>query len=152
MISQAAFSESTPVTPSQSGDKKSLKIPPLARNQTTPNSINTPPKSTELLTRQLSATQMALSPQLATSPINTIGAYIKHLLGFSTKTTKRSLSEEAECGTPESLAEWLRKGSNPNEIDAYGYTPLVNACLRLIILSFKLSLMFLILKKLKRMY
>lgn len=46
------------------------------------------------------------------------------------KITKRSLSEEAECGSPESLIEWLRKGADPNEVDPYGYTPLVNACLR----------------------
>lgn len=49
---------------------------------------------------------------------------------MNTKTTKRSLSEEAECGTPASLTEWLRLGSDPNEIDAYGYTPLVNCSLR----------------------
>jgi len=32
------------------------------------------------------------------------------MLGLNAKTTKRSLSEEAECGSPESLEEWLRQG------------------------------------------
>lgn len=49
---------------------------------------------------------------------------------MGSKTTKRSLSEEAESGSPDSVSEWLRSGSNPNEKDAYGYTPLVNACMR----------------------
>lgn len=49
---------------------------------------------------------------------------------MSVKPTKRTLSEEAECGTPESISEWLRQGASPNEVDPYGYTPLVNACLR----------------------
>lgn len=65
-----------------------------------------------------------------TTPVQTVTNYFKHLFGLSAKPTKRSLSEEAECGSPESLIEWLRQGSNPNEVDAYGYTPLINACLR----------------------
>jgi hypothetical protein len=73
---------------------------------------------------------MSSSPSFVTAPVSTISAYLKHMLGLNAKTTKRSLSEEAECGSPESLEEWLRQGSNPNEYDAYGYTPLVNASLR----------------------
>jgi len=57
-------------------------------------------------------------------------APLKHLFGIHPKPTKRSLSEEAECGSPESLSEWLRRGSDVNEVDPYGYTPLVNASLR----------------------
>lgn len=74
--------------------------------------------------------QMSSSPSFANAPVSAISAYLKHLFGLNAKTTKRSLSEEAECGSPESLEEWLRQGSNPNELDAYGYTPLVNASLR----------------------
>lgn len=67
---------------------------------------------------------------LSTTPVQAVTAYLKNLLGLSAKPTKRTLSEEAECGSPDSLREWLRQGSDPNEVDAYGYTPLVNACLR----------------------
>lgn len=67
---------------------------------------------------------------LSTTPVQAVTAYLKSLLGLSAKPTKRTLSEEAECGSSESVREWLRQGSDPNEIDAYGYTPLVNACLR----------------------
>jgi hypothetical protein len=92
----------TPITP------KSNDVQKLTLNR----SISTSPSST---------------PQ---SPVVAIASYIKHLFGLNAKTTKRSLSEEAECGSPESLSEWLRQGSDPNEVDAYGYTPLVNASLR----------------------
>ena len=68
---------------------------------------------------------MSSSPSFVTAPVTAIGAYLKHMLGLNAKTTKRSLSEEAECGSPDSIAEWLRTGSDPNELDAYGYTPLV---------------------------
>ena len=66
----------------------------------------------------------------SSGPVTAISSYLKHLFGLNAKTTKRTLSEEAECGSPESIQEWLRQGSNANECDAYGYTPLVNACLR----------------------
>lgn len=83
---------------------------------------------------------MSASPSSSNSntPISLITNYLKNLLGLNSKTTKRSLSEEAECGAPESLQEWLRLGSDPNEIDAYGYTPLINACLRGCIKSVKI--------------
>jgi hypothetical protein len=77
--------------------------------------------------RQTSATTASSG---YTTPVTVITDYLKHILGLNAKTTKRSLSEEAECGSPESLSEWLRQGSNPNELDAYGYTPLINASLR----------------------
>ncbi len=88
------------------------------------SSYGSPPKSNELQ-RQMSASSSSL-----TTPVSAISSYLKNLLGMNTKTTKRSLSEEAECGTPESLTEWLRQGSDPNEVDAYGYTPLVNCSMR----------------------
>lgn len=50
----------------------------------------------------------------------------RYLLGYSAK-TKRSLSEEAECGNETSVCSWIRDGCDPNELDAYGYTPLLNA-------------------------
>jgi hypothetical protein len=61
-----------------------------------------------------------------------ISSLMGRLFGWPTsvKTTKRTLSEEAECGQPESLSEWLKNGADVNEVDAYGYTPLVNASLR----------------------
>jgi len=51
---------------------------------------------------------------------------IHYLLGYRQK-TKRSLAEEAECGDETSVCSWIRDGCDPNELDAYGYTPLLNA-------------------------
>ena len=95
--------------------------------------FETPPKSSE---------PPMNDSQSVTSPVSVIGTYIRQFLGFGKKTTKRSLSEEAECGSPESLSEWLRQGSDPNEVDAYGYTPLVNACLKLIFWIFVKNVFF----------
>lgn len=81
-------------------------------------------------TPQLSSSAGGTGSGLGSTPVQAVTAYLRNLLGLSAKPTKRTLSEEAECGSPDSLREWLRQGSNPNEIDAYGYTPLVNACLR----------------------
>ncbi|CAF1034269.1 unnamed protein product [Brachionus calyciflorus] len=50
----------------------------------------------------------------------------KYLLGYHSK-TKRSLAEEAECGDECSVNTWIREGYAPDELDAYGYTPLLNA-------------------------
>lgn len=103
--------------------------------------ISKTPTSGGILERQSSNGGGANTPQLSSSaggtgsglgstPVQAVTTYLRNLLGLSAKPTKRTLSEEAECGSPDSLREWLRQGSNPNEIDAYGYTPLVNACLR----------------------
>jgi hypothetical protein len=74
---------------------------------------------------------------LSSSPnvIMSISSFVQRMLGYNNnvKPTKRTLSEEAECGAPDSLAEWVKNGANVNEIDAYGYTPLVNASLRYVI-------------------
>lgn len=119
----STFINDTPITPDTLTGENKTKAK-LIRTATTPaSSFGTPPKSNEL-TRQMSA-----SPSL-TAPVSAIGTYLKNLLGMNPKITKRSLSEEAECGSPESLSEWLRQGADPNEVDPYGYTPLVNACLR----------------------
>jgi len=109
-----------------------------AQHSTPDNLVDANSSSARTIIRQSSTSsiktdltkQMSSSPSFVTAPVSTISAYLKHMLGLNAKTTKRSLSEEAECGSPESLEEWLRQGSNPNEYDAYGYTPLVNASLR----------------------
>ena len=98
----------------------------LGRTVTTPSTFDTPPRSNDFQ-RQNSA---AAAPSLVTAPVSVVASYLRHMLGFGHKTTKRSLSEEAESGSPDSISEWLRNGSDPNEKDAYGYTPLVNACMR----------------------
>jgi ankyrin repeat protein len=49
------------------------------------------------------------------------------IFGYHSK-TKRSISEEAESGDEESVNSWIKDGADPNEKDAYGYTPLINAC------------------------
>lgn len=41
--------------------------------------------------------------------------------------TKRSLAEEAESGDEVSVSAWIKDGVDPDEIDHYGYTPLLNA-------------------------
>jgi ankyrin repeat protein len=43
--------------------------------------------------------------------------------------SKRSLPEEAECGSIEGIKCWLREGADINATDAYGYTPLMNAAM-----------------------
>ena len=48
------------------------------------------------------------------------------LFGYHAK-TKRSLAEEAESGDETSVFSWIREGVDPDEFDAYGYTPLLNA-------------------------
>jgi len=43
--------------------------------------------------------------------------------------TKRSLPEEAECGSLEAIKVWIREGADVNQPDAYGYTALMNAAM-----------------------
>lgn len=50
----------------------------------------------------------------------------RFFLGHHAK-TKSTLSEEAESGDEGSVNSWLREGANPNELDTYGCTPLLNA-------------------------
>ena len=50
----------------------------------------------------------------------------RFLFGYHSK-TKRTLSEEAECGDEISVYPWIKEGVDPNELDEYGYTPLLNA-------------------------
>lgn len=58
-----------------------------------------------------------------TSPKQVLERYI---FGYHFK-TKRTLSEEAECGDEISVNTWIKEGYDPDELDAYGYTPLLNA-------------------------
>ena len=62
--------------------------------------------------------------------VSSFGSYIstpiKRFFGYVGK-TKRSISEEAESGDESSVGVWLREGADPNELDNYGYTPLINA-------------------------
>lgn len=50
----------------------------------------------------------------------------RYFLGYHLK-TKRSLAEEAESGDEISVNTWIKEGYDPDELDAYGYTPLLNA-------------------------
>ena len=118
----------------------------LTRNATMPANVSGQAAPRSPLQRQTSAagpsssSSATLTQSYVTQPVNALTDYLKYILGFNAKTTKRSLSEEAECGSPESLSEWLRQGSSPNEIDAYGYTPLINASLRGCVQSVKILL------------
>ncbi|CAF0881941.1 unnamed protein product [Didymodactylos carnosus] len=62
-------------------------------------------------------------------PISWIKTTTDLLFGFFShgNKTKRSLPEEAECGTLEAIRVWIREGADVNQPDAYGYTPLINA-------------------------
>ena len=115
----------TPTNTSPSSSSSNTNKPTLTRTSTTPSTFDTPPRSSGELHRQNSA-----APSLVSAPVSVVASYLRHMLGLGHKTTKRSLSEEAESGSPDSISEWLRNGSDPNEKDAYGYTPLVNACMR----------------------
>lgn len=65
------------------------------------------------------------SPNLYSSPGEMIARY---LFGYRPhQKTKRSLAEEAECGDEVSVTTWIKEGVDPDELDAYGYTPLLNA-------------------------
>jgi len=50
----------------------------------------------------------------------------RFLFGMHQK-TKRTLAEEVESGDETSVGSWIQDGCNPNEVDSYGYTPLINA-------------------------
>lgn len=52
----------------------------------------------------------------------------RYILGVHEK-TKRCLAEEAESGDNLSILSWIKDGSDVNEYDAYGYTPLINAAI-----------------------
>lgn len=108
-----------PVSEAKMIERKTQPLPSVDETQS-----STPTSGGAILQGQQS------SSSHSGTPVQAVTAYLKNLLGLSAKTTKRTLSEEAECGSPDSLREWLRQGSNPNEVDPYGYTPLVNACLR----------------------
>jgi len=69
---------------------------------------------------------VSTSPHLYTYMSNPKEAIQRYVFGFHAK-TKRSLAEEAESGDEISVNSWIRDGCDPNEIDLYGYTPLINA-------------------------
>ncbi|CAF3379583.1 unnamed protein product [Rotaria socialis] len=64
-------------------------------------------------------------------PISWINTTIYNILKLfrSQHKTKRSLPEEAECGTADGIRCWLREGADIDALDAYGYTPLMNAAM-----------------------
>ena len=64
-----------------------------------------------------------MTSPIMTSPLKFIERY---LFGIHNK-TKRTLAEEVESGDEESTSTWVKDGVSPNEVDAYGYTPLLNA-------------------------
>jgi hypothetical protein len=79
---------------------------------------NQPPS----LARSLS-NSMSTSPSFLNSPKEALQRFF---FGYHSK-TKRSLTEEAECGDEFSVQSWTKDGVDPNQVDEYGYTPLLNA-------------------------
>jgi hypothetical protein len=76
-------------------------------------------------TRARSASTSA-TPSLYSYMLSPRQAIQRYVFGFHAK-TKRCLAEEAENGDEISIGSWIRDGHNPDELDAYGYTPLLNA-------------------------
>ncbi|CAF2152899.1 unnamed protein product [Rotaria magnacalcarata] len=62
-------------------------------------------------------------------PVSWMNTTIYNILKLfrSQNKTKRSLPEEAECGSVDGIRCWLREGADVDAPDAYGYTPLMNA-------------------------
>jgi hypothetical protein len=81
------------------------------------------PSSRAITRRNRSASTSSVLYSYVASPRETLTRY---LYGFHAK-TKRSLAEEAESGDEISVAAWIRDGHHADELDAYGYTPLLNA-------------------------
>jgi hypothetical protein len=67
--------------------------------------------------------QLNRSVSLMTHPRMTLQ---RLLFGMHMK-TKRCLAEEAESGDETCVGSWIQEGCDPNELDNYGYTPLLNA-------------------------
>jgi len=128
MSSSAALTSSTSVSPNNETAARGAQAA-LQRQFTVPASFS-----------PLQPVPGGRKQSITTAPVSTITEYIKYMLGFNSAPTKRSLSEEAESGTPDSIGEWLRRGSCVNEIDPYGYTPLINCSLRGCIKSAKILL------------
>ncbi len=66
------------------------------------------------------------SPGLYSYVSDSRAALERLLFGYHVK-TKRSLAEEAESGDETSVSSWIKDGVDPDELDTYGYTPLLNA-------------------------
>lgn len=95
-----------------------------ASASTTSTTSSTAPMSIGKVNRSISYSPTTLYSSLP-SPREVIARY---LFGYRVPNkTKRSLAEEAECGDEVSVCTWIRDGSDPNEADHYGYTPLLNA-------------------------
>ena len=69
---------------------------------------------------------LSTSPRLYSYMSSPKEVFQRYVFGFHAK-TKRTLAEEAESGDEVSVCSWIRDGVDPNELDSYGYTPLINA-------------------------
>jgi ankyrin repeat protein len=75
----------------------------------------------------ITTTTPTLSQSSSDTSISSSRQFIRrYVFGLHAK-TKRSLAEEAENGDEISVVSWIKDGTDPNEIDAYGYSPLLNA-------------------------
>jgi len=79
------------------------------------------PEASERFARSQSS-----SPGLYSYVADSKVALERLLFGYHVK-TKRSLSEEAESGDETSVYSWIHDGVDPDALDVYGYTPLLNA-------------------------
>lgn len=69
---------------------------------------------------------ISTSPNAAQYIPNARDVISRYLFGYHYK-TKRTLAEEAESGDEVSVGSWIKDGVDPDELDTYGYTPLLNA-------------------------
>ena len=99
----------------------SVTMSPVSINTETTSNKMTKTTKTPRLTRSTS-----VAPGLYSYMSSSGDALKKYLFGINSK-TKRSLAEEAECGDESCVNSWVREGCDVNEVDSYGYTPLLNA-------------------------
>lgn len=105
----------------------SIGICALLFNSISP--VSTAPQASPLKSQEMTPVKkrsQSVRPGLYSYMSSPSEAIQRYLLGYHAK-TKRSLAEEAECGDETSVCSWIRDGCDPNELDAYGYTPLLNA-------------------------
>jgi len=114
-----SITRTSPTTPISAGSADSTL-------NTSTDSVAQETKTKVINTNQNIQRSNSTSPSLysyMSSPREIISRYI---FGFNAK-TKRTLAEEAESGEETSVCSWIIDGCDPNEEDAYGYTPILNA-------------------------
>jgi ankyrin repeat protein len=116
---QTSMEETSSLTGTSHGSKPiGIGSTSVARKDSNNNSHTVAPSLARSLSNSIST-----SPSFLNSPKEALQRFF---FGYHSK-TKRSLTEEAECGDEFSVQSWTKAGVDPNTVDEYGYTPLLNA-------------------------